>query len=121
MSCSRMLPLFGTAQTEFVYTLLGNTQARKRPRQMTSEVDPKYLAVWTLERFSARLCQYVRHGCTTRWTIRHWGKVRVKRLPREYNWRVCAPILCSPIHKRFSSSPAPQLAPALPNSTPRSA
>ncbi len=51
--------LFGTAQTEFVYTLLGNTQASKLPRQMTREVDPRRLAVWTLERFSARLCQYV--------------------------------------------------------------
>jgi putative transposase len=51
--------LFGTAQIEFVYTLLGNTQASKRPRQMTREVDPKRLAVWTLERFSVRLCQYV--------------------------------------------------------------
>ena len=51
--------LFGTAQTEFVYMLLGNTQASKLPRQMTREVDPKRLAVWTLERFSARLCHYV--------------------------------------------------------------
>ena len=51
--------LFGTTQTEFVYTLLGNTQASKRPRQMTRAVDPRRLAVWTLERFSARLCQYV--------------------------------------------------------------
>lgn len=50
--------LFGTAQMKFVYTLLGNSQASKLPRQMTREVDPKRLAVWTLERFSARLCQY---------------------------------------------------------------
>lgn len=50
--------LFGTAQMEFVYTLLGNTQASKLPRQMTRAVDPRRLAVWTLERFSARLCQY---------------------------------------------------------------
>ena len=51
--------LFGTAQMEFVYMLLGNTQASKLPRQLTREVDPKRLAVWTLERFSARLCHYV--------------------------------------------------------------
>ncbi len=51
--------LFGTAQTELVYTLLGNTQASKHPRQMTRAVDPRRLAVWTLERFSARLCHYV--------------------------------------------------------------
>nr|MBA2678065.1 DDE-type integrase/transposase/recombinase [Ktedonobacteraceae bacterium] len=40
--------LFGTANTEFVYNLLGNTQAAKRLRQMTKDVDPKRQAVWTL-------------------------------------------------------------------------
>ena len=40
--------LFGTTNTEFVYNLLGNTQASKQPRQLTSSVDPKQLAVWTL-------------------------------------------------------------------------
>ncbi len=50
--------LFGTTNTEFVYLLLGNTQATKHPRQVTPEVDPKCLAVWTLERFSARLTQW---------------------------------------------------------------
>jgi len=51
--------LFGTATTQLLHQLSGNTQATKHPRQMTREVDPKLLAVWTLERFSARLCQYV--------------------------------------------------------------
>jgi putative transposase len=51
--------LFGTATTQLLHQLLGNTQASKHPRQMTREVDPRRLAVWTLERFSARLCQYV--------------------------------------------------------------
>jgi putative transposase len=51
--------LFGTATTQLLYQLSGNTQATKRPRHMTREVDPRHLAVWTLERFSARLCQYV--------------------------------------------------------------
>jgi len=51
--------LFGTAHSEFVHNLLGNTQASKLARQMTPEVDPRRLAVWTLERFAARLCQYV--------------------------------------------------------------
>jgi putative transposase len=51
--------LFGTTHTEFVYNLLGNTQASKLARHMTREVDPSRLAVWTLERFSARLCQYL--------------------------------------------------------------
>jgi putative transposase len=40
--------LFGTTNSEFVYNLLGNTQASKQPRQLTKAVDPKSLAVWTL-------------------------------------------------------------------------
>ncbi|GHO79901.1 hypothetical protein KSD_76720 [Ktedonobacter sp. SOSP1-85] len=50
--------LFGTTTTELLNQLRGNTQASKTPRQMTREVDPAHLAVWTLERFSARLSQY---------------------------------------------------------------
>jgi putative transposase len=49
---------FGTTTTQLLHQLLGNTRASKHPRLMTREVDPKRLAVWTLERFSARLCQY---------------------------------------------------------------
>ncbi len=51
--------LFGTVTTQLLHQLLGNTQAAKKPRLLTHEVDPKRLAVWTLPRFSARLCQYV--------------------------------------------------------------
>jgi putative transposase len=40
--------LFGTTNTEFVFNLLGNTQASKQPRQLTKTVDPKRQAVWTL-------------------------------------------------------------------------
>src|SRR5437762_9048492 len=43
--------LFGTTTTELLHQLSGNTQATKHPRQMTREVDPRRLAVWTLERF----------------------------------------------------------------------
>ena len=50
--------LFGTTNTEFVHLLLGNTQAMKTPRHVTPEVDPKRLAVWTLERFASRLVQW---------------------------------------------------------------
>ena len=50
--------LFGTATTEFLNQLRGNTQASKTPRQMTREVDPHRLAVWTLERFVARLSEW---------------------------------------------------------------
>jgi putative transposase len=50
--------LFGTTTTQLLNQMRGNTQAAKKPRQMTPEVDPSRLAVWTLERFSARLSQY---------------------------------------------------------------
>lgn len=40
--------LFGTTNTEFVFNLLGNTQASKQPRQLTKAVEPKQQAVWTL-------------------------------------------------------------------------
>lgn len=51
--------IFGTTTSEFLNQLRGNTQPSKVPRQMTREVDPKQLAVWTLERFAARLTEYV--------------------------------------------------------------
>ncbi len=40
--------LFGTTNTQFVYNLLGNTQASKQPRSLTQAIDPKRQAVWTL-------------------------------------------------------------------------
>src|SRR5437868_8409784 len=40
--------LFGTANTQFVYTLTGNTQITKQVRQVTKSVDPKQHAIWTL-------------------------------------------------------------------------
>ncbi len=51
--------LFGTTTTELLNQLRGNTQASKTPRQITREVDPKQLAVWTLSRFTDRLAEYV--------------------------------------------------------------
>ncbi len=50
--------LFGTTNTEFVYNLLGNTQAAKRPRQLTKEVDPRNHAVWQLADLYAFLCEW---------------------------------------------------------------
>ena len=50
--------LFGTTNTEFLYNLLGNTQAAKRPRQLTKEVDPKRQAVWTLGDLYEFLCEW---------------------------------------------------------------
>jgi putative transposase len=51
--------LFGTTTTELLNQLRGNTQASKTPRLLTHEVDPKRLAVWTLERIALRLSDYV--------------------------------------------------------------
>jgi putative transposase len=50
--------LFGTTNTEFVFNLLGNTQAAKRPRQLTKEVDPRRQAVWQLSDLYAFLCEW---------------------------------------------------------------
>lgn len=51
--------LFGTTQVDFIQQLRGNTQATKVPRQMTREVNPRRLAVWTLERLTVQLRYYV--------------------------------------------------------------
>jgi putative transposase len=51
--------LFGKTQVDFIQQLRGNTQATKVPRLLTREVDPKRLAVWTLERFTVQLREYV--------------------------------------------------------------
>jgi putative transposase len=40
--------LFGTANTQFVHTLTGNTQITKHVPQVTKSVDPKQHAIWTL-------------------------------------------------------------------------
>ncbi|WP_411863277.1 Mu transposase C-terminal domain-containing protein [Tolypothrix sp. PCC 7601] len=50
--------LFGTTNTEFIYNLLGNTQASKQPRQLTKTVDPKQLAVWNLGDLYTYLTQW---------------------------------------------------------------
>jgi putative transposase len=50
--------LFQTTQTEFIYTLLGNTQAAKRVRLLTRAVDPKEHALWTLPDLYTYLLEY---------------------------------------------------------------
>lgn len=50
--------LFGTANTEFLYNLLGNTQASKTARQMTKAVNPKNQAVWQLPDLYDFLCEW---------------------------------------------------------------
>ena len=50
--------IFGTVNTQFVHNLIGNTQIMKNVRQVTRDVNPKELAVWTLEKFYYYLCQW---------------------------------------------------------------
>jgi putative transposase len=50
--------LFDTTNTQFIYTLLGNTQAAKRARMMTKAVDPKHHALWTLPDLYTYLLEY---------------------------------------------------------------
>src|SRR5436305_3517003 len=51
--------LFGTMETEFLYHLLGNTQATKLARQMTKGTDPRHHAVWTLPALAERVQRWV--------------------------------------------------------------
>jgi len=41
--------LFGTANTQLVHNLIGNTKIMKNVRQVTKSVNPRNLAIWTLE------------------------------------------------------------------------
>jgi putative transposase len=50
--------VFGTANTEFVYALAGNTQLTKHVRQVTKSVDPKNHALWSLADVYAYLCHW---------------------------------------------------------------
>ena len=50
--------LFGTTTTEFLHNLLGNTQAAKHPRLLTTAVDPKHQAVWQLPDLYTFLCEW---------------------------------------------------------------
>ncbi len=60
--------LFGTMETEFLYHLLGNTQATQQPRVMTKATDPHRHAVWTLPALASRLGQWADEEYDT---IRH--------------------------------------------------
>jgi putative transposase len=60
--------LFGTMETEFLYHLLGNTQATQEPRTVTKATDPKRLAVWTLPKLVERVQQWADEEYET---IRH--------------------------------------------------
>ena len=60
--------LFGTMETEFLYHLLGNTQATSEPRTTTRATDPKRQAVWTLPKLAERVGQWADEEYET---IRH--------------------------------------------------
>ncbi len=50
---------FGTTNTEFLYSLQGNTQLTKNIRQVTRKNSPRSQAVWSLDKLYNQLCQYV--------------------------------------------------------------
>jgi len=50
--------LFGTANTQFVHNLHGNTQSTRQGRQMTAAVNPRAHAIWTLEALAQRVREF---------------------------------------------------------------
>jgi len=94
--------LFGSLDTEFLYHLLGNTQATQKPRQMTRATDPRRLATWTLPRLAERVQQWageeydtMRHpalGMTPRQayerSIEHDGLRAHKQIPYDETFRM---------------------------------
>lgn len=58
--------LFGTMETEFLYHLLGNTQASATSRLMTKATDPERLAVWTLPKLAERVQRWADEEYETR-------------------------------------------------------
>jgi transposase InsO family protein len=50
--------LFGTANTQFVHNLQGNTQIIRNVRLATASVNPRDHAIWTLESLAQRLRQF---------------------------------------------------------------
>src|SRR5258707_8876609 len=50
--------LFGTANTQFIHNLRGNTQLTRNVRQVTKDVAPATNACWTLGALLEHLCQW---------------------------------------------------------------
>ena len=48
----------GTANTQFIHNLKGNTQVTRLVRQVTQSVNPKRQAVWPFEELQRRLTEY---------------------------------------------------------------
>ena len=51
--------IFGTANSQFVYNLCGNTQLTRQPRIVTKATDPRGQAVWPLADLFHHLSEYV--------------------------------------------------------------
>jgi putative transposase len=51
--------LFGTANTQFIHNLKGNTQLTRLARQVTQSVNPKGQAVWPFEQLHERFAEYL--------------------------------------------------------------
>ncbi|MBE8966386.1 DDE-type integrase/transposase/recombinase [Nostocales cyanobacterium LEGE 12452] len=50
--------LFGTANTQFIHELQGNTQIKRLHRKVTKSVSPERLAIWTLEELYSAFCEW---------------------------------------------------------------
>lgn len=50
--------LFGSANTQFIYELQGNTQINRKQRQVTQSVSPERHAIWTLSELYECLCKW---------------------------------------------------------------
>ncbi|TFI52642.1 integrase [Mastigocladus laminosus UU774] len=50
--------LFGSANTNLIHNLQGNTQITRNPRSVTKSVNPRNLAVWTLCSLYQNLCDW---------------------------------------------------------------
>ncbi|MGF1988909.1 MAG: integrase catalytic domain-containing protein [Nostoc sp. ZfuVER08] len=95
--------LFGTANTQFVYSLQGNTQIKKKVRLMTKSVNPEELSLWPLGLFYLYLCEWIYEiydttehsaleGQSPREAyiagITQFGKRDHKRIPYDENFRL---------------------------------
>lgn len=50
--------LFGTANSQFIHELQGNTQIKRLNRKVTKSVSPERLAIWTLEELYSAFCEW---------------------------------------------------------------
>ncbi|MBR8838553.1 MAG: DDE-type integrase/transposase/recombinase [Stigonema ocellatum SAG 48.90 = DSM 106950] len=94
--------LFGTANTQFLYNLAGNTQITKKVRLITKSVNPKNLALWTLSLLYLHLCEwaYSEYDTTEHPAlsmsphqaftsgVAQYGNRTHRLIPDDENWRI---------------------------------